>query len=68
MKTFYPEPEKPKKKTATSKMAWDDLVEAFTRAGNDRALKEELHLEMRRRVRLGWQGNERYAPLRLFHH
>jgi hypothetical protein len=48
--------------------SWDDLLDKYTKTGNDRALKEAIHLEMRRRIKLGWQGNERYAPLRLFHH
>ncbi len=67
MKTFYPEPEKPKT-TTLNRVPWDELVDRYTRTGNDRHLKEEIHLEMRRRVRLGWQGNEKHAPLRLFHH
>jgi hypothetical protein len=54
------------KTTPISRMSWDDLLEAYTRCGNDYAAKREYDQEMRRRIRLGWQGNERYAPLRLF--
>lgn len=58
----------PPKKPRLNLFTWDDLLESYTRCGRDYELKREIHLEMRRRVKLGWQGNERYAPLRLFHH
>lgn len=61
--------ERPKKKTKDlSKLAWDDMLDAFTRTGNDYGRKREYHEEMLRRVQRGYQGNERMAPLRLFHH
>lgn len=57
----------PPKRPRLNLFSWDDLVEKYTRTGNDYQLKRDIHDEMRRRVKLGWQGNERYAPLRLFH-
>lgn len=55
------------KKPRLNLFSWDDLVEKYTRTGNDYQLKRDIHDEMRRRVKLGWQGNESYAPMRLFH-
>lgn len=48
-------------------MPWEDLLETYTRTGNDRRRKEQVHLEMRARVARGYRGNERMAPARLFH-
>jgi hypothetical protein len=59
-------PDRPKKNAPINKLPWDDLLEAFTRTGNDYGRKREIHEELRRRVSRGWQGNERIAPLRLF--
>lgn len=51
--------------TPLNKEPWDALLDRMLR-GASNAEKHEIHLELRRRVRLGWQGNERIAPLRLF--
>lgn len=55
----------PPKRPRLNLFSWDDLLEKFTRTGNDHELKREIHLEMRRRVRLGWQS-ESYCPLRMW--
>lgn len=50
-----------------AKEPWDALLDRFTRTGNNHGEKREIHEELQRRVRAGYQGNEQIAPLRLFH-
>jgi len=56
---------RPKKSSDLTRMPWNDLLEAFTRTGNDYGRKEQLHLEMRARVAKGYQ-RESYCPARLW--